>query len=480
MLIRAGHGSNVMGIETTATYDPVRKEFIVHSPVHESGKAWIGGTAQHGKLCAVFAQLTVNGKWEGPHVFMVRIRDDNLQVCPGVRIVDHGPKMGLNGVDNGMVWFDHVRVPREAMLDVFASVDDAGVYHSPIGSISQRFGTMVSGLTTGRLLIGQGGIDSMKIGVTTAVRYGCQRAQFGDKIIMDYLTHQARLFPVLATTYALHVAMGALKDMVDRRDPADAKAIHIVSSGLKAAATWCKVKALQDCRECCGGFGFSSANKIGVYATDTNIDTTFEGDNTVMMQQVARGLLDDKAAATAPPPLPAGLDVPPSGTSLPRLRALLAFRERALVARIAGAMAAAARAAAAMGGKAAAANAATAAFEARLDLVVALGWANVERYALDAFAAFADRQEVRLGGPLRLLATLYGLNAVEKDAAFFLASGAVSSEGLEAVKAAARSIYGQLAANRGRLALLLCDGFGQPEKLIATPISTDWHAVGRP
>ena len=51
----------------------------------------------------MFAQLTVAGKWEGPHVFMVRIRDDAMRPVPGVRIKDLGPKMGLNGVDNGQV-----------------------------------------------------------------------------------------------------------------------------------------------------------------------------------------------------------------------------------------------------------------------------------------------------------------------------------------------------------------------------------------
>ena len=45
----------------------------------------------------------------------------------------------------------------------------------------------------------------------------------------------------------------------------------------------------QDCRECCGGMGFLAANKIGPLMTDMNVDVTFEGDNTVMMQQVRRG-----------------------------------------------------------------------------------------------------------------------------------------------------------------------------------------------
>eukprot|EP00775_Hariotina_reticulata_P009657 gene9657-9817_t len=80
-----GHGSNVMGIETTAVYDKHSQEFVINTPNNEASKYWIGGTGQHGKLCAVFAQLTVDGDWKGPHVFIVRIRDDAGLVCPGFR-----------------------------------------------------------------------------------------------------------------------------------------------------------------------------------------------------------------------------------------------------------------------------------------------------------------------------------------------------------------------------------------------------------
>ncbi len=59
------------------------------------------------------------------------------------------PQAGLNGVDNGQIWFYNVRVPRDALLDRYASVAPDGTYSSPIPSVPQRFGTMVGGLTTG-------------------------------------------------------------------------------------------------------------------------------------------------------------------------------------------------------------------------------------------------------------------------------------------------------------------------------------------
>ena len=66
----------------------------------------------------------------------------------------------------------------------------------------------------------------------------------------------------------------------------DAKEVHVLSSGLKAAATWTRVEVLQACRECCGGMGFLAANRIWPMKNDMDVDVTFEGDNTVPMQQV--------------------------------------------------------------------------------------------------------------------------------------------------------------------------------------------------
>ena len=91
----------LQGIETQATYDAAAQQFVINTPANEASKFWIGGAGQHGKICTVFAQLTIGGKGQGPHVFVVRIRDDAGALTPGVRIRDNGPKAGLNGVDNG-------------------------------------------------------------------------------------------------------------------------------------------------------------------------------------------------------------------------------------------------------------------------------------------------------------------------------------------------------------------------------------------
>jgi acyl-CoA oxidase len=69
-----GHGTNVSGLETTATYIPETKEFEIHSPTLTSSKWWIGAlgkTATHG---VVQAKLILGGKDYGPHLFFIQLR----------------------------------------------------------------------------------------------------------------------------------------------------------------------------------------------------------------------------------------------------------------------------------------------------------------------------------------------------------------------------------------------------------------------
>ena len=98
---------------------------------------------------------------------------------PRVRIGDSGRKLGLNGVDNGRLWFDQVRIPRENLLDRFAQVAADGSYHSPIASPGKRFFTMLGTLVGGRVCVPLGGLSAAKNGITTAIRYGNIRRQFG-------------------------------------------------------------------------------------------------------------------------------------------------------------------------------------------------------------------------------------------------------------------------------------------------------------
>ncbi|MGM0705778.1 MAG: acyl-CoA dehydrogenase, partial [Bacteroidota bacterium] len=294
-----GHGSNVRDLETTATYDAEAEEFVINTPHNGARKEWIGNAARHGRVATVFAQLHTSGEDYGVHAFVVPIRDEAGTPKPRVRIEDCGQKMGLNGVDNGRLWFDHVRIPRENLLNRYADVHADGTYESDIPSAGRRFFTMLSTLVGGRISVARSACSAAKSGLTIAVRYGNRRRQFGPQDepevpILDYRTHQRRLLPRLAKTYAIHTALAHLTQEFAARGPDDSlEDIEAEANALKAYSTWHTTDVLQTAREACGGQGYLAENRIAALKADTDVYTTFEGDNTVLLLQVAKGLLSD-------------------------------------------------------------------------------------------------------------------------------------------------------------------------------------------
>lgn len=297
-MTETGHGSNVAELETTATYDLEHDEIVVHTPGPGARKDYIGNAARHGRLATVFAQLEVGGHRHGVHAVLVPIRDDDGEPCPGVTIEDDGPKLGLQGVDNGRLSFDRVRVPRGNLLDRFGSIDESGHYQSPIASPSKRFFTMLGTLVGGRVSVALGGLSATKNALAIAVRYADRRRQFGPEgeaevCLLDYLSHQRRLLPRLAKTYVLHAALrdlaGAYAHGADGEG--DRRELETIAAALKAVATWHTTDTIQACREACGGQGYLAENRFAALKADTDVFTTFEGDNTVLMQLVAKGLL---------------------------------------------------------------------------------------------------------------------------------------------------------------------------------------------
>jgi acyl-CoA oxidase len=294
-----GHGSNVQDLRTTATYDAAAGEFVVHTPENSAHKTWIGNAARDGRMAAVFAQLIVGGEERGVHALLVPLRSDEGEVLPGIRIEDCGAKLGLDGVDNGRIWFDHVRIPRENLLDRYATVSEEGVYHSDIESPTKRFFSMLGTLIQGRISVCGAAINASKVALTIAVRHATTRRQFGppdgeEVTLMTYRTHQRRLLPYLAATYGLHFAQERLVANLAEHfgdDGVEGRKLETMAAGLKAIGTWHATASIQECRECCGGQGYLRANRFAALKADTDVFTTFEGDNTVLLQLVAKNLL---------------------------------------------------------------------------------------------------------------------------------------------------------------------------------------------
>src|ERR1700754_3484572 len=211
-MTETGHGSDVQSLETTATYDAATEEFVIHSETPNARKDYIGGAAETATIAAVFAQLitTENGEQvkHGVHCLLVPIRDDEGNDLPGVTTSDCQYKGGLPGVDNGRIVFDHVRVPRVNLLNKYGDVAEDGTYSSDIENPNRRFFTMIGTLIRGRVTVGGSAGAAARVALDIAIRYALQRKQFREPdgeevVIMDYLVHQRRLFPLIARSYAL-------------------------------------------------------------------------------------------------------------------------------------------------------------------------------------------------------------------------------------------------------------------------------------
>ncbi|XP_052195553.1 acyl-coenzyme A oxidase, peroxisomal isoform X2 [Diospyros lotus] len=295
------HGSNVQGLQTVATFDPLTDEFIIDTPNDGAIKWWIGNAAVHGKFATVFAKLmlpthdTKGTSDMGVHAFIVPIRDlTTHQTLPGIEIHDCGHKVGLNGVDNGALRFCSVRIPRDNLLNRFGDVSKDGKYTSSLPSINKRFAAMLGELVGGRVGLAYSSVGVLKIAVTIAIRYSLLRQQFGpprqpEISILDYQSQQHKLMPMLASTYAFHFATLALvekySEMKKSHDDQVVGDVHALSAGLKAYVTSYTAKSLSTCRESCGGHGYAAVNRFGSLRNDHDIFQTFEGDNTVLLQQ---------------------------------------------------------------------------------------------------------------------------------------------------------------------------------------------------
>ncbi|TFH71807.1 acyl-CoA dehydrogenase [Cellulomonas sp. HD19AZ1] len=313
-MTETGHGSDVASIGTTAEYDAGTQEFVIHTPFRGAWKDYLGNAALHGTAAVVFAKLVTAAPGQprvdhGVHAFYVPIRDPRTgEFLPGVGGEDDGVKGGLNGIDNGRLHFDHVRVPRANLLNRYGDVAPDGTYSSPIASPGRRFFTMLGTLVQGRVSLDGAAANASKIALAIAVTYANQRRQFAggtadEVVLLDYGQHRRRLLPLVAEAYAATFAheelLAAFDEVFSGRGdtPEKREDLETLAAALKPTSTWAALRTVQTAREACGGQGFLAENRLTGLHADLDVYVTFEGDNTVLYQLVAKRLLGDYAAS---------------------------------------------------------------------------------------------------------------------------------------------------------------------------------------
>ncbi|PRP79342.1 putative acyl-CoA dehydrogenase [Planoprotostelium fungivorum] len=297
-LSELGHESDLTRMQTQATYDANTQSFVIHTPSPAAQKNWCPN-AEQGSTAVVFARLIIDEDDKGIHSFIVDLVDNSGKTAQGVTVVDLGARKGLQGVDYGSISFDHVRVPRENLLNKYSNVDEAGDYWCRFPTQRRHFAALLSGLYIGRIVATTMCISGLKVAITVAIRFAHIKKQYGpsqdnENHLITYVSHQRRLMPVLATAFAFDLFNKHLVGWLDKAEnnPSDSPEFRGTCAGFKALASTYAVQQIQTCRECCGSEGFRESWRISTLQNDVDNWVTFEGDNMVVLQQqVARFLL---------------------------------------------------------------------------------------------------------------------------------------------------------------------------------------------
>ena len=308
-----GHGSNVRGLETTATFDRSTQEWEIHSPTLTSLKWWPTGmyACTH---ALVYAQLVIGGETKGLNAFMVQLRKADGTLMPGVELGEIGPKMNTTSSNIGYCRFTRVRIPKDWLFSKYSKVSPEGQY-APVPKKLSKFKYISMMLS--RVAIMTIAYDMCARAATIAIRYSAVRRQGfkpgqttpgeGEHFIIDYKMQQYRIFRACAFSYCLlwnsRYISGYIKRVQTAINDGDMAAaddlpeLHATLSGLKATATVQAHDCIEECRKCCGGQGFLMSSGIAKLSPDFSEWVTVEGEQVILSLQCARFLI--KAVHTA-------------------------------------------------------------------------------------------------------------------------------------------------------------------------------------
>lgn len=454
MATELGYGNNVSALRTEAVYDSATDCYVLNTPDPSAQKYMsYSGFSTIPKVAVVMARLKLDGVDRGVFPFVVRI-SDGTELCAGISTLPC-PEKPVQGLDNGLTWFDHVRIPRRNLLySDMAELAEPGEPRLRKINARRQFLRAMSRIQPGRLCVSSSAVAAGRAATYIALQYAQNRLTNApgsrNVPILAYRSHQLALLTALAKAYAMTFLVNHAKREFLTADQASSDLNNLISI-TKALSTWEMTEVVTVCRERCGAQGIFSVNRIADYGSLLQGLVTAEGDSQVLLANTAGQLVthaDVEPPATVPDA--SGRTV----RDLDWLIELFRYRERVLLADCRDRMSE-------TGGY----------FDAwnnSINTGLAMARQRGVRIALECTAAAAqDAQVARVRSALTLLAALYGVTELQRDAGWFAARGGLTPVQVLGLAGDADALCAALVPE----VPMLLDGFALTPELLRAPIA---------
>jgi acyl-CoA oxidase len=456
------HGNDVAALETVAVLDRASGGFHLHTPTPGAQKFMPNTTLTGGpKTAVVAARLLVDGEDQGVFLFLTPLSDETGHL-PGVT-VRRLPERTGTPVDHALTSFDHVWLPREALLEAdHGRLDHTGRLTSSLGNRRKRFLRSINRVTMGKLCMSAGTLGMARAALAIAVRYSHRRLiagpRAGERIpVAAHRSHHSRLLDALATAYAMTFLHRRVVQRYAAHTEGDREEVERLAAIAKGWITWQARDIATECRERCGAQGLFPANGISDLPANIEGGITAEGDNLVIWVKAASEMVFGHRSAQP--------GTPPAGdlTDLSFLRGLLARAESLWQER--------ARTALREGPSGDPVGRWNAASQAALEMLSA----HAALQAADAFAAAAEQPaDPRARRLLRPLCRLFLLRRLREHTGDLLAEGYLTPNQVRALPRELDTLVADLAPHMPTLV----EAFDLPAELLSAIPITGGESIG--
>ncbi|WP_043738563.1 MULTISPECIES: acyl-CoA dehydrogenase family protein [Nocardia] len=291
-------GTNGPHCRTTATWDPAvggfrlatptigEKPTIAEKPAVEAAKFMPNLAGRSPKIAVVTARLQFDGRDEGVLPFLLRVRDADGQLAPGVRVRALAEKIGsASAMDHGLIVFDPAEcvLPREALLGGdWARITSSGEFDCTV-QWEQRFARTGDPLGGGRVDLPCGAIATARAALAGVVGYAGQRRP-GRTVMIDRGPVQRDIVTALAAVWATSILGRRAREL---RAAGASPWVTLGPMVAKPLLSGTAFDVLVMCRRRAGAQGILRSNYIPDWIANADGISTAEGDDQIM--QVAAG-----------------------------------------------------------------------------------------------------------------------------------------------------------------------------------------------